>query len=60
MLGMKVGDNGKTLDTMGNFKMLGDIRKKCLFISFYGGQWEDVEMLGNVREVGIFLGDKET
>ncbi len=38
MLGMKVGDNGKTLDTMGNVKMLGDIRKKnvCFFSFFWG------------------------
>jgi hypothetical protein len=28
MLGMKVGDNGKMFDTMGNVKILGDIKKK--------------------------------
>jgi len=44
MLEMKVGDNGKTLDTLGNVKMLGDIRKKmfvCLtFLGAMEGCWK--------------------
>jgi hypothetical protein len=40
MLEMKVGDNGKMLDTLGNVKMLGDIRKKMFVCLIFLGAME--------------------
>ncbi len=55
---MKVGDNGKMLDTLSNVNMFGDIREKKIVCLIFGAQWKDVEKLGNVKDVRIFWGDK--
>jgi len=52
---MKVGDNGKTLDTLGNVNMLGDIRKKivCLF-DFFGGNGRMLKSYAILGMLGFF------